>query len=93
LQIDTGNRLMILALLVQAAGTGVFVAVLELAGNVMFLEAFGPERIPLAIMISGAFGILISSIYSYFSKQLDVKAFGILNLVTVVALSVALIIR
>ncbi len=38
LQIDTGNRLMILALLLQAGCTGMFAGILELAGNVMFLE-------------------------------------------------------
>ncbi len=91
LQIDTGNRFMIIALLVQAGFTGVFTGILELAGNVMFLEAFHADRIPLAIMISGGFGILVTTIYSYFSKQLDIKAFGILNLVAVVALSLALI--
>ncbi len=90
LQIDTGNRLMILALLLQAFCTGVFTGILELAGNVLFLETFKVERIPQAIMISGALGILITTIYSYISKQLDIKSFGILNLLAVLVLSFAL---
>ncbi|MCP4312155.1 MAG: hypothetical protein GY790_12890, partial [Bacteroidetes bacterium] len=80
LQIDTGNRPMIIALMVQAGCTGLFTGVLELVGNVMFLESFDVERVPLAIMISGGVGILITTIYSYFSKQLDIKTFGILNI-------------
>ena len=92
LQIDTGNRLMIMALLIQASCTGVFTGILELAGNVQFLEYFKAERIPQAIMISGAVGILFTTIYSYVSKQLNIKAFGILNLLAVIVLSIALII-
>ncbi len=92
LQIDTGNRPMILALLVQAGCTGVFTGTLELAGNAMFLESYGAEQIPLGILVSGAAGILIASIYSYFSKQLGVKSFGILNLVAVVAITAVLLI-
>lgn len=92
LQIDTGNRPMIIALLVQAGCTGVFIGSLELAGNAMFLDSFGPNRLPLAMMISGGAGILITLIYSYFSKQLEIKSFGILNLVAVVALTIVLII-
>lgn len=90
LQIDTGNRPMILALLLQAGCTGVFVAMLELSANVLFMESSGPSRIPLAFMVSGASGILIASIYSYFSKQLNIRAFGILNLVAVILFSMAL---
>ena len=92
LQIDTGNRLMILALLVQAGCTGIFAGVLELAGNVLFLETFKVDRIPQAIMISGAAGILITTIYSYISKQLDIKVFGIINLLAVLALAFVLFI-
>ncbi len=91
LQIDTRNRLMILALLVQAGCTGIFAGILELAGNTMFLEVFEADRIPQAIMVSGAAGILITTIYSYVSKQLDIKTFGLINLLAVLVLSFALI--
>jgi hypothetical protein len=92
LQIDTGNRPMILALLIQAGATGVFAALLELAGNALFLESYPADQIPLAIMVSGAAGIFIASIYSYFSKQLEVKSFGILNLVAVVVIAASLLV-
>ncbi|MFH0757639.1 MAG: hypothetical protein V2B15_10155 [Bacteroidota bacterium] len=92
LQIDTGNRPMIMALLVQAGCTGVFAGTLQLAGNAMFLESFGADKIPLAMMVSGGAGILIASIYSYFSKQLEVKSFGILNLAAVVFITASMLI-
>jgi AAA family ATP:ADP antiporter len=91
LQIDTANRPMILALLAQAGCTGIFAATLELAGNAMFLESNPANLIPLAMMVSGAAGILIATIYSYFSKQLGIKSFGILNLVAVMVIGVALL--
>ena len=84
LQIEQGNRPMIGALLIQAVCTGIFTGALELVATSIFLETFGAERVPLAMMISGGAGILITSIYSYFSKQLGVRSFGILNLVAVV---------
>ncbi len=81
---------MIAALLIQGLCTGVFAGILELEANAVFLETFGADRVPLGLMISGAAGILITTIYSYFSKQLGVKPFGILNLVAVLVITAAL---
>jgi ATP:ADP antiporter, AAA family len=84
LQIAQGDRMMIAALLVQAFCTGIFVGALELEANTVFLEAFGADRVPFAMMVSGVAGILIAAIYGYFSKQLKARAFGIINLVVVI---------
>jgi len=91
LQIESGDRPMIVALLLQAVCTGLFIGSLELTGNSLFLETFGADRVPQAMMISGVVGILIATIYSYFSKQLNVKMFGILNLVAVMGIAAALL--
>ena len=82
---------MIVALLLQALATGLFAGGLELEANASFLEAFGADRVPLAMMVSGLAGILIATIYSYFSKQLGVRPFGILNLVAALAITAALL--
>ncbi len=87
LQIAQGDRPMIAALLIQAFCTGIFIGVLELEANTVFLEAFGAERVPFALMVSGLAGILIAAIYGYFNKQLRLRAFGILNLVAVIGAS------
>ena len=92
LQIEQGDRPLILALLLQAVCTGIFAGVLELEANAVFLETFGADRVPLALMLSGGAGILITTIYSYFSKQLGVRPFGILNLVVVTGMTIALLI-
>jgi len=80
LQIDTGNRPMIAALLVQAGATGLFAGMLEVVATALFLESHSTGQIPLAIMVSGAVRILLATVYSYFSKQLEIRSFGILNL-------------
>lgn len=92
LQIEQGDRPMIMALLLQAVCTGIFVGTLELEANAVFLETFGADRVPLAMMLSGAAGMLIATIYSYFSKQLGVKPFGILNLAAVMGMTAALLV-
>jgi len=92
LQIAQGDRPLIGALLLQAAFTGIFVGALELEANAVFLESFGAGKVPLGLMISGAAGVLIASVYSYFSKQLGTKAFGIYNLVAVMLMTSALIV-
>ncbi len=88
LQIAQGDRPMIAALLLQAFCTGIFVGTLELEANTVFLEAYGADRVPFALMVSGVVGILIAAIYSYFSKQLKMRPFGILNLVVVIGTTV-----
>lgn len=92
LQIAQGDRSMIVALLLQAFCTGIFVGTLELEANTVFLEAFGAERVPFALMISGVIGILIAAIYGYFSKQLKMRAFGILNLAVVILATLSIVV-
>jgi len=91
LQIAQGDRPMIVALLLQAFCTGIFVATLELEANTVFLEAYGADRVPFALMVSGIAGIFIAAIYSYLSKQLKMRPFGILNLVVVIGVSILFI--
>jgi ATP:ADP antiporter, AAA family len=88
LQIAQGDRTLIAALLIQAFCTGIFVGVLELEANTVFLEGFGADRVPFAMMVSGLAGILIAAIYGYFSKQLKARAFGIVNMVAVIGATV-----
>ena len=63
----------------------------ELEANTVFLEAFGADRIPFAMMVSGVWGILIAAVYGYFSKQLKARAFGIVNLAAVVVATALLV--
>ena len=91
LQIAQGDRTLIATLLIQAFCTGIFAGALELEANTVFLEAFGADRVPFAMMVSGVSGILIAAVYGYFSKQLKAKAFGIVNLVAVLGATALLV--
>jgi len=90
-QIEKGDRKMTLFLILQGLFTGIFVAAMELAANVLFLQSQDPDRIPLAFMISGGVGILIATIFSYFSRQLAVRIFGLLNMVAILIMSVSML--
>ncbi len=91
LQIAQGDRPMIAVLLLQAFCTGIFVGALELEANTVFLEAYGADRVPFALMISGVVGMLIAAIYGYFSKQLKIRSFGVLNLLVVIGATAFLV--
>lgn len=91
LQIDTRDRNILLALLMQAAGSGVFIAVFDLTANTLFLDRFGTERIPLAFMISGGVGMFLISLYHFIQSRMEVHSFGLLNLLLVIAVTVILI--
>lgn len=91
LQIAQDDPPMMVALLIQAFCTGIFVGTLELEANTVFLEAFGADRIPFALMISGLVGIMITAVYGYFSKQLKLRSFGILNLAVVIGATVFIV--
>lgn len=90
-QIEKGDRKMTLYLILQGVFTGIFLASMELTANVLFLQSQDPDRIPLAFMISGGVGILITTIFSYFSKQVGVRIFGILNMVAILIMSLSLL--
>ena len=91
LQIAQGDRFMIAALLLQAFCTGIFAGSLELGVTTMFLENVGSGGLPLAFMVSGAAGVLLAIAYSYFSRQLRIFAYGVLNLVSVLLLTGVLV--
>jgi len=92
LQIAQGDRFMIAALLSQAVCTGFFAGSLELGVNTLFLENVGTQGLPMAIMGSGAAGILMTIAYSYFSRQLKIYAYGILNLILVFGLTALVVV-
>jgi AAA family ATP:ADP antiporter len=91
LQIENRDRDILWALLLQAVSCGIYVAVLDLVANTLFIEQFGAERIPLAFMISGGTGILLISMYNFFREKMEIHAFGMLNLILVMVVTAALL--
>jgi len=81
------ERNILVALLLQSAGCGFFIALFDLSANVIFLERFGAERVPLAFMISGGAGIVLIAIFNFLRTRMGVSAFGMLNLILVMLLT------
>lgn len=52
---------------------GLFIAFYFVQANSVFIKNYGSETLPIAYMIAGLAGYLISSIYSYFQKKIKSK--------------------
>lgn len=80
----------VLLLVMQSVFLGFFLGAFDVGANTLFLNNFGPEMIPMAIIISGLTGILLTSLYSYLQNRLPFSTLAVINLVTVFALTFAL---
>jgi hypothetical protein len=71
------------ALSLQAFFIGAFTALFNIGAHVLFLQSHETTRLPLAFILSGGFGILIFSGYTFFSNRLGLKTFVLVNLLFV----------
>ena len=87
LNIEKDERSIVLLLLTQSIFLGIFAGALDVGANALFLETYSANLMPRAFMISGAVGILFTSLYTFFQKRLQFKSFTILNLLVVIVLT------
>jgi ATP:ADP antiporter, AAA family len=87
LNIEKGEKSVVLLLLTQSVFLGIFAGALDVGANALFLEAYSADLMPRAFMLSGAVGILFTSIYTFLQKRLPFKPFTILNLLVVIVLT------
>ena len=80
LNIESNERGIVLLLLTQSVFIGIFAGALDVGANALFLEAFSADLMPQAFMISGAVGIIFTSLYTWFQKKIPFRVFTILNL-------------
>lgn len=66
---------MLLVASLQAFFLGAFLSLLLISSHVLFLRIWTPADIPQAYIISGIFGILIFSVYSYLNSRLKFRFF------------------
>ncbi len=57
----------------QAILIGAFVALFTIGSHVLFLQSWKPTDLPLAYVVSGCFGIVLFSVYSYFSGRTNFR--------------------
>jgi len=91
LRIDKKERNILATLLFQAAGSGFFIALLNISANVLFLESVGAERIPLAFMVSGGVGILLVAVYNFYRTRMSVFGAGLLNLMLLIVITTGIL--
>ena len=69
---------MLLATSLQAVFIGAFISLFTIGSHVLFLQSWLPENIPQAFLISGAIGVLMFSIYSYFNSRVNFRTFALI---------------
>ena len=70
----------VLLLITQSIFLGTFFGAFEIGASELFLEAYGSELLPKAILISGITGILFTTIYSRFHSRITFSKLAIINL-------------
>jgi HEAT repeat protein len=65
----------------QAVLIGAFVSLFSIGSHVLFMQTWMPENLPQAFIISGIFGLILFSIYSYFNSRINFRRFTIIWLV------------
>jgi AAA family ATP:ADP antiporter len=77
-------------LLFQSVFLGIFAGSFDVSAQSYFLEIFSADLIPKAFAWSGAVGIVITSIYSFFQSRIRFSVFAVLNLLFVAVITISL---
>ena len=87
LNIEKDERSVVFLLLTQSVFLGIFAGALDVGANALFLDAYSANLMPRAFMISGAVGILFTSIYTFLQRKMRFGLFTILNLLVVIIMT------
>jgi AAA family ATP:ADP antiporter len=79
LKIRPREVFMLLLTSLQAICIGTFLASFDIGSHILFLDTFQSDQIPLAFIMSGLFGIILMSIYTFFSSRMPFRIFTVLN--------------
>jgi AAA family ATP:ADP antiporter len=74
----------------QAIFIGVYLASFDIGSHTIFLDTFQTDQIPLAFVISGIFGVLLMSIYTFFSSRVSFRAFTVFNYLIISIITILL---
>lgn len=67
---------------------GLFLATVAVASQTLFLNSFSErDDLPLAILYSGVFGIVTTSIYNFLQGRIQFRSLAILNLLVIIGLT------
>jgi len=75
-------------LLIMSFFMGVFLATLSVGSQTLFLEHFNEQKdLPLALVVSGAFGFIATSLYNFLQNRIPFQALAILSLTVITGLT------
>lgn len=85
LGIEEQEKARVFFLVVQSVFLGVFYGAFDIGAHALFLNTFGPSMLPIAFLISGLAGMILTTIYTYFQKRISFSRLSVFNLLTVLA--------
>jgi AAA family ATP:ADP antiporter len=74
----------------QAIFIGVYLASFDIGSHAIFLDTFQTDQIPLAFVISGIFGVLLMSVYTFFSSRVPFRTFATFNYLAISIITILL---
>ncbi|MGK7389456.1 MAG: Npt1/Npt2 family nucleotide transporter [Candidatus Cyclobacteriaceae bacterium M2_1C_046] len=87
LNIQASEASRVFLLLLMGFFIGIFLATLDVGATTIFLQNFSEtEDLPLAILLSGIFGLLSTTIYNYFQNKVKFATLGIFTLILILLL-------
>lgn len=63
----------------QAIFIGFYLASFDISSHALFLDTFETDQIPFAFILSGLFGIVLMSIYTFFFSRVSFRSFAVFN--------------
>ncbi len=79
LKIRPKELIMVILTSLQAICIGTFLASFDIGSHAIFLDTFQTDQIPMAFIVSGLFGVIIMSFYTFFSSRVSFRLFTVFN--------------
>ncbi len=88
--IEKDESLSVSLLMIQSLFIGIFNGTFYISSHTLFIGSYGGESIPLAYLISGGVGIILTLIYSKFQEKVKFASLSKANLVFVALVTIGL---
>ena len=88
--IEDGESLSVSLLMIQSLFIGVFNGTFYISSHTLFIGSYGGESIPMAYLISGGVGIILTLIYSKLQARIKFSSLSKINLIFVAIITIGL---
>lgn len=89
LNIEKAEQNRVLLLLAQSFFIGIFLATFDISSSTLFMDVFGKAMLPKAFLVSGAAGLLLTTIYSRLQSRISFSNLAVINLITITLITCA----